>query len=60
MAVQKVKVTKRTEEVEALLKEIAAGTAEASEKKELAIVKSKEIEDQTKVINKEKVFMKEF
>jgi dynein heavy chain len=54
LAVQKVKVTKRTEEVEALLKEIATGTAEASEKKELAIVKSKEIEEQTKVINKEK------
>jgi dynein heavy chain len=54
LAIQKVKVTKRTEEVESLLKEIAAGTAEASEKKELAIVKSKDIEEQTKVINKEK------
>lgn len=55
LAVQKVKVIKRTEEVEALLKEIADGTAEASEKKELAIIKSKEIEEQTKVIDKEKV-----
>ena len=54
LAVQKVKVTKRTEEVEQLLKEIALGTTEASEKKELAIVKSKDIEEQTKVINKEK------
>lgn len=54
LAVQKVKVTKRTEEVEALLKEIASGQAEASEKKELAVVKSKEIQEQTKVINKEK------
>lgn len=41
--------------MEALLKEIADGTAEASEKKELAIIKSKEIEEQTKVIDKEKV-----
>jgi dynein heavy chain, axonemal len=54
LAVQKIKVTKRTEEVESLLKEIAKGTAEASEKKELAIVKSKEIEEQTKIIDKEK------
>ena len=54
LAVQKVKVTKRTEEVESLLKEIAAGTAEASEKKELAIIKSNEIKEQTKVIDKEK------
>ncbi len=54
LAVQKVKVTKRTEEVEALLKEIATGTAEASEKKELAVVKTQEIAEQTKVINKEK------
>jgi dynein heavy chain len=54
LAVQKVKVTKRTEEVEQLLKDIATGTAEASEKKELAIVKSKEIAEQTIVINKEK------
>ena len=55
LAVQKVKVTKRTEEVEALLKEIAIGTAEASEKKELAIIKGKEIADQTVIIDKEKV-----
>lgn len=55
LVVQKVKVAKRTEEVEALLKEIADGTAEASEKKELALIKSKEIEEQTKVIDKEKV-----
>lgn len=54
LAVQKVKVTKRTEEVESLLKEIASGTAEASEKKELAIIKSNEIKEQTKVIDKEK------
>jgi dynein heavy chain, axonemal len=54
LAVQKVLVAKRTEEVEALLKEIASGTAEASEKKNLAIIKSKEIEVQTIVINKEK------
>lgn len=55
LAVQKVKVIKRTEEVESLLKEIADATKEASEKKELAIIKSKEIEEQTKVIDKEKV-----
>jgi dynein heavy chain len=54
LAIQKVKVTKRTEEVEALLKEIADGTTEASEKKELALVKSKEIVEQTKIIDKEK------
>lgn len=58
LAIQKVKVIKRTEEVESLLKEIADGTAEASEKKELAIIKSKEIEEQTKVIDKEKVINK--
>ena len=55
LAVQKVKVIKRTEEVESLLKEIADATKEASEKKELAIIKSREIEEQTKVIDKEKV-----
>jgi dynein heavy chain len=55
LVVQKVLVAKRTEEVEGLLKEIADGTAEASEKKELALIKSKEIEEQTKVIDKEKV-----
>lgn len=60
LAVQKVKVTKRTEEVELLLKEIAAATAEASEKKELAIIKGNEIKDQTKVIDKEKVFLNFF
>ena len=55
LAVQKVKVTKRTEEVESLLKEIAIGSAEASEKKDLAIIKGNEIKEQTKVIDKEKV-----
>ena len=54
LAVQKVKVTKRSEEVEQLLKEIAVGTTEASEKKELAIIKSRDIAQQTIVINKEK------
>lgn len=54
LAVQKVMVTKRTEEVEALLKEIEAGTIEANEKKEMAVVKSKEIGEQTVVIDKEK------
>lgn len=54
LAVQKVKVTKRTEEVEQLLKDIAVNTEEASVKKELAIVKSKEIAEQTVIINKEK------
>ena len=55
LAVQKVMVTKRTEEVEALLREIAEGTKEANEKKDLAIVKGKEIAEQTVVIDKEKV-----
>lgn len=55
LAVQKVMVTKRTEEVEKLLKEIAENKKEASEKKDLAIVKSKEIQEQTVVIDKEKV-----
>jgi dynein heavy chain len=55
LAVQKVMVTKRTEEVELLLREIAEGTKEASEKKELALVRSKEIQVQTVVIDKEKV-----
>jgi dynein heavy chain len=54
LAVQKVMVTKRTEEVEALLKEIEEGTKEANEKKDMAIIKGKEIQDQTVIINKEK------
>jgi dynein heavy chain, axonemal len=54
LAVQKVKVTKRTQEVEQLLKEIDAGTEQANEKKQLAILKGKEISEQTIVIDKEK------
>ena len=55
LAVQKVLVTKRTQEVEQLLAEIASGTKEASEKKEEALIKSKTIQEQTVVIEKEKV-----
>jgi dynein heavy chain len=54
LAIQKVMVTKRTEEVEALLKEIAEATTEAEEKKQLALVKSTDIQEQTIIIDKEK------
>ena len=44
----------KTRSCELLLKEIVAGTAEATEKKEIAIQKGNEIEIQSRVIQKEK------
>ena len=55
LAVQKVAVTAKTAACEALLEEIAAGTTQASEKKEIAQSKGKEMEEQSVVIVKEKV-----
>ena len=55
LAVQKVAVTEKTAACEALLKEIASGTKRATEKKKLAEAKGKEIAEQSKVIEVEKV-----
>lgn len=55
LAVQKVAVTEKTEACEILLEEIASGTAQATEKKQLAITKQKDIEVQSKIISVEKV-----
>ncbi|XP_064612357.1 LOW QUALITY PROTEIN: dynein axonemal heavy chain 10-like [Liolophura sinensis] len=54
LAVQKVAVTEKTEACEILLEEIASGTAQATEKKQLAITKQKDIEVQSKIIIVEK------
>lgn len=55
LAVQKVAVTEKTAACELLLKEISSGTARATEKKQLAEAKGKEIEEQSVVISFEKV-----
>lgn len=55
LAVQKVAVKEKTEACEALLAEIAAGTAQAQDKKALAEQKGKDIEEQSKIIAVEKV-----
>ena len=55
LAVQKVAVTEKTEACEALLGEISVRTSKATEKKQAAEGKSKEIEEQSIVIASEKV-----
>lgn len=55
LAVQKVAVTEKTAACEKLLEEIASGTKRATEKKKLAEAKGKEIAEQSKVIEVEKV-----
>lgn len=55
LAVQKVAVTEKTASCEKLLAEISAGTTIAERKKEMAVEKGKEIEQQSKVIAVEKV-----
>lgn len=55
LAVQKVAVEEKTIACERLLQEISDGTQKAMEKKQLAVKKGKEIEDQTKIITVEKV-----
>ncbi|XP_071945421.1 dynein axonemal heavy chain 10-like [Antedon mediterranea] len=54
LAVQKVAVTEKTEACEKLLEVISSRTSQATEKKQAAIAKSKEIEEQSKVISVEK------
>lgn len=58
LAVQKVVLKEKTESCESLLAEIATATKEAEEKKALAIIKSKEIEEQSKIIFVEKVTLR--
>ena len=55
LAVQKVAVKEKTEACEALLAEIATGTAQAQDKKAMSEQKGKEIEEQSKIIAVEKV-----
>lgn len=55
LAVQKVAVTEKTAACEKLLEEIASGTTQATEKKKLAEAKGKDIAEQSKVIEVEKV-----
>ena len=55
LAVQKVAVTEKTAACESLLETIAEGSKTATEKKELAVAKGAEIEEQSKIIVVEKV-----
>ncbi len=55
LAVQKVAVTEKTEACETLLEEISSRTEQATEKKQAAEAKGKDIEVQSVVIKKEKV-----
>ena len=55
LVIQKVAVSEKTEACEALLAEIAAGTAQAQDKKQMAQRKGKEIGVQSKIIAVEKV-----
>ena len=55
LAVQKVAVTEKTEACETLLEEISSRTAQATEKKQAAEAKGKDIEEQSVVIKHEKV-----
>lgn len=55
LAVQKVAVTEKTAACESLLETIAEGSKTATEKKEMAVSKGQEIEEQSKIIVVEKV-----
>lgn len=55
LAVQKVAVTEKTAACEAMLETIAEGSKTATEKKEMAVAKGAEIEEQSKIIVVEKV-----
>ena len=55
LAVQKVRVAEKTEACEKLLAEISHSSVEANSKKELAVVKAGEIQEQSAVIAVEKV-----
>lgn len=54
LEVQKVIVDEATRSCEAMLVEIERGTAKATEKKEIVSVRSKEVEEQSKIISVEK------
>ncbi|XP_046382890.1 dynein axonemal heavy chain 10 [Ischnura elegans] len=54
LALQKIAVAEKTAACEALLAEITSATGEATSKKEIAIEKSSQMEEQSKVIKKEK------
>lgn len=55
LAIQKVAVTEKTAACESMLETIAEGSKRATEKKELAVAKGAEIEEQSKIIVVEKV-----
>ena len=55
LAIQRVAVKEKTEACEILLEEISAATQKAEEKKSQAVVKGKEIAEQSKIIESEKV-----
>jgi dynein heavy chain, axonemal len=55
LAVQRIAVVEKTAACEALLSEISAGTQRAEEKKNMALEKGKEIAEQSKDIETEKV-----
>ena len=55
LAIQRVAVKEKTEACEILLEEISAATQKAEEKKSQAVVKGKEIAEQSNIIESEKV-----
>ena len=55
LAVQRIAVVEKTAACEVLLKEIAGATQRAEEKKAMAVEKGKEIAEQSKDIETEKV-----
>lgn len=55
LSIQQVAVKEKTEACESLLREISASTQQAEEKKKMAVEKGKEIEEQNKIIQVEKV-----
>ena len=57
LAIQNIAVKEKTAACEEMLEEISSGTEEATDKKQLAQAKGKEIETQSKIIVVEKVSM---
>lgn len=55
LSIQQVAVKEKTEACESLLREISESTQQAEEKKKMAVEKGKEIEEQNKIIQVEKV-----
>ena len=60
LAVQKVVLAEKNAACETLLAEITARTSQATEKKEFAVAKGQDIEEQSKVIKVEKVCVLSF